>query len=351
MAWGRTADAAEAETARARRGVDPAAGTVVAVVSATFVLVVLFFWTAVGGREEEEGNGLKLELDLPLLAIACGTLLVPWKRGWNPDDGGAHDAFHVGSLAASTFVVGNMFFVSFWYFVDLGNGDGDGGGGEGPSPQKVASAASILLALAFFALSFWNYQEGRVLPGRYSGGDDDETHVEARSAHLEMFGQLWTILSSATVVLFSIILIVACVASVIGEDAERRREEGGIVNLIVVLAWMVGLGVGATILGGKVLGERELGVLGVGMLSGGARHFALLLFIVSVLYSTVTSGEGQPEGEGVGPNAATSFACFFLSLLYFTFSHGMLRYKRSFIGALSENVGGGGGFGKYLFWK
>ena len=102
----------------------------------TFItLVTLFFWTVTSnifGDEADNGgwdyhnenswwdnvdmkpekmDGIKLVLNLLLLAIASGTLLAPISLA----ESGQHMKFNEGSLAASMFMFGNLLFVSFWY--------------------------------------------------------------------------------------------------------------------------------------------------------------------------------------------------------------------------------------------
>ena len=182
----------------------------------------------------------------------------------------------------------------------------------------------------FSALSVCIYYEGKKLPVRFETGHDSsgETHVQIKSAaHMEILSQMWTLLSSCTLISFSGIFIIACVLSGIGENAERMREDG-IINLIIVLLWMMVVTTGMMILGRKILNEKKLGSLGVGMLSGGTMYFAMLLFMVFLLYANLTSEEREEE-VGFGPQSATSFACLFLSMLYLAFSLGAYRYLKS----------------------
>lgn len=329
-----------------QRSVTLAIGTVVATAAALIILTVLIVWTAIEDQDDE-GIALKIVLNLLVLVIACGILLVPMKKGLHPPNG-LYDTFNLGVLAASTFLFGNMLLVSVLYSVNLGYGEEN----DTASRQKVVSFVSLVLALMFSALSVCIYYEGKKLPVRFETGHDSsgETHVQIKSAaHMEILSQMWTLLSSCTLISFSGIFIIACVLSGIGENAERMREDG-IINLIIVLLWMMVVTTGMMILGRKILNEKKLGSLGVGMLSGGTMYFAMLLFMVFLLYANLTSEERE-EGEGFGPQTATSFACLFLSMLYLAFSLGAYRYQKSIIGAISAEKDTGSGLKRILFFR
>lgn len=89
---------------------------------------------------------------------------------------------------------------------------------------------------------------------------------------------------------------------------------------------MIGITTGLLVLGRKVLGESKLGgTFGVGMLLGGTTYYAMLLFVVFILYLNVEMR--REEGAGL----VLSFACFFLSLMYLAFSRGMYKFQDSFL--------------------
>ncbi|KAL7535698.1 hypothetical protein ACHAXR_006672 [Thalassiosira sp. AJA248-18] len=335
------------------------------------MIIVLFFATASSGifdieaeddgdnrwwdldLKREERAALKIVFNMCFLLIACGTLFVPMKRVWHPSKG-VCDRFNLGVLAASTLLVSCMFFVSFWYSLNFGqqeedeNDENNGNGNDDNNDddremdeeellayeRKVVSSVSIVLAMAFSILSAWIYVVGKKLPE--TGHSNDETQVQAAkaAAHMEILSELWTLLSSVTITIFVILFIASIVLSR-GEEAERMREEGAIINLITVLLWMVIVTTGIFILGRKILGEKKLnGTLGVGMLSGGTMYFSLLLFMVFILYANPTFEERRKE-DGAGSASATAAACFFLSLMYLVFSLGTCKYQTSIISALS----------------
>mmetsp|Transcript_30440 Transcript_30440/g.55239 ORF Transcript_30440/g.55239 Transcript_30440/m.55239 type:complete len:343 (+) Transcript_30440:196-1224(+) len=322
-----------------------AIGTVVATVAALIILTVLIVWTAIEDQDDG-GIALKIVLNLLVLVIACGILFVPMKKGLHPPNG-LYDTFNLGVLAASTFLFGNMLFVSVLSLVNLGYGEEEN---DTASRQKVVSFVSLVLALVFSALSVCIYYEGKRLPACPDQDSNGEKHVQVKSAaHMEILSQMWTILSSCTLISFSGIFIIACVLSGIGEDAERMREDG-IINLIIVLLWMIVVTTGIMILGRKILNEKKLGSLGVGMLSGGTMYFAMLLFMVFLLYANLTSEEREEE-VGFGPQSATLFACLFLSMLYLAFSLGAYRYQKSIIGAISAEKDTVSGLKRVLFFR
>lgn len=194
--------------------------------------------------------------------------------------------------------------------------------------QQVVSLASLILALALSALSVCIYTAGKKLPemGHHDSSNSEDTHVHVKSAaHMELFSEMWKILSACTILIFSILFIVACALS-LGGDAERMREEGSI-NLLVLLVWMILVTAGVMIVGRQILHEKKFGTLGVGLLSGGTLYYALLLFIVSILFANPTFG--GPNDAGGPAAAATSVACFFLSLMHLAFSLGTRKYQKS----------------------
>ena len=67
----------------------------------------------------EEREALKYIFNTLFLAIACGTMFVPMMKVWHPTKG-MYDRFNMGVLTASTFLMGSMLFVTFWYSLNLG---------------------------------------------------------------------------------------------------------------------------------------------------------------------------------------------------------------------------------------
>ena len=63
----------------------------------------------------EKMDGIKLVLNLLLLAIASGTLLAPISMA----ESRQHMKFNEGSLAASMFMFAKFLFVSFWYHLNI----------------------------------------------------------------------------------------------------------------------------------------------------------------------------------------------------------------------------------------
>lgn len=68
---------------------------------------------------KEEREALKIVFNVLFLAVACSTLFVPMFKIWHPAKG-VFDRFHVGVLCASTFLLGSMCFISFWYSINFG---------------------------------------------------------------------------------------------------------------------------------------------------------------------------------------------------------------------------------------
>lgn len=348
-------------------------GTIATNVAAWITLVVLFFWTAKSSvfaieakhdkddqwwdldLKEEERILLKTVFNLFVLVVSCGTLFVPMKRLWSPSVG-RYNRFNMGALASAMFLFGSMLFISFWYSVNFSQEEME----EQEEREwdddkydywyeeieaeyllvhhrKVIAYVSFVLALAYSILSILLYDAGRKLPEARrstSARVQGETREAYVAGHMEILSELWSKLSKMTMAVIIVLFVLTIIAS--GAEKEERMFEQGGMNLITVLLWLVVVASQVSLFGLKILGDAKLdGTLGVGMLSGGSEFFALLLFMVFLLYLNTTFGEDKKE-EGDGTASATSFACLFLSLLYFTFSRMTYKYQRSIICSLPD---------------
>mmetsp|Transcript_18509 Transcript_18509/g.40065 ORF Transcript_18509/g.40065 Transcript_18509/m.40065 type:complete len:359 (+) Transcript_18509:219-1295(+) len=336
---------------------------------AFITLVVLFIWTATSsiffandadengeGRvwwdldmRSEELEATKILLNLFILAIACVTLFVPISKAGT----GMHERFNEGVLAASMFMFGNMLFASFWYLANFGSQEEENNENyyNGYNPywtmdekellayhQKVVSYVSLALALAFFVVSACIHGGASVLPETGNGSSvrriQDHTHL---AVQFDRMSEMWTLLSLCTIVIFVALFISACIL-LGGEEAERMREEGQVINLITVLLWMIIVTTVIMTWGNEVFNVKSSGTLGMGMLYGGTKYFASLLFMVCILFANLTLDEKERE-EGVWTASATSVACFVLSLFYLIFSMRTRKYQVSLIDSNSEKSG------------
>lgn len=205
--------------------------------------------------------------------------------------------------------------------------------------RKVIAACTFILGAVFTALSALLVHVGRQLPeaGQHNA-TSNRANIQAKGAgHMEILGDLWTILSLSTIAIFICLFLASIILSQ-GEEAERMREDGAILNLIMVLTWMAIISTGFLFLGRKILGPEKLGgTLGVGILTGGTMYFALALFNVFIMYVNPTFEERRKE-DGAGSATATAAACFFLSLLHLAYSLGTYKYQSSIIAAISNNA-------------
>lgn len=232
--------------------------------------------------------------------------------------------------------------------------------------QSVISYTSLALAAVFVFISILISREGANLPeieealwdtnndgaGEVHNTREMEVARLAHSAaHLEMLSNVWNFLSTSTIVILMVLLI-ATLFSLGGEDAERMKEEGQVYNLIAVLFWVAIVSFGIRFVGRQILGEKKWGgTMGVGVLSGATTNFSALLFMVFLLYSNPMFEERRPE-DGPATSVALSFASLFLSLFHLAFSVGTTKYQSSIIAAIalqSEDHGvyddaEGGGF-------
>lgn len=188
--------------------------------------------------------------------------------------------------------------------------------------RKVVWIVNLVLAVIFFALSLSVLVVASKLSEKPSSGGSN------RAAHMEVIGDLWKFLSLATFVILSGLLTSACIVSR-GKEAEYLRQDGHIFNLIAVHVCLIVAAIGIVVLGFLVLGDKKMGAtLGVGMLSGGTKWFAWLLFMVFVLYINPRGQfpEDQNVEEGYGSATATAYACISLSLSQLGFSLLMDKY-------------------------
>mmetsp|Transcript_5151 Transcript_5151/g.11196 ORF Transcript_5151/g.11196 Transcript_5151/m.11196 type:complete len:435 (-) Transcript_5151:114-1418(-) len=315
----------------------------------------------------EEQSALKLVFGISILTLCVTSLAVPMMKLWHPTRG-VLDKFHGGVLASALFLVGNMLFVTSWFaanFVgqeedengsnDNNNNDNDDDDAEQEEMdaeqllyyhRQTISTISLAFAIAFLPLSICLYQYSKSLPetsfGRGSGTSGESMALRSTS-HMELFADIWKLISISTIGIFAILFLLACAQQMGGgEDGERRREEGwGAVNLILILFWLLVISVEVVFMGCNVLGlskkKKLFGTtsLGVGILSGGTCYYALLLFLVCLLYADfATLFEERRREEGAGSATATSFACFFLGIMHLAFSAGTLKYRESIAGAI-----------------
>ena len=304
-------------------------------------------WWADMRREELEA--IKIILNLVFLIIACGSLYFPISKAGS----GYYDRFNEGVLAASIFMFGNMLFVSFWYSMNFGerreggeedNNNNNNGGGYNnygynrywyymmDDRERIAYHSSVVgwvsfvLALVCTAVSVHVFGGATSLPeeegrGRVMRQSQNSAHVIAQ---FSLLSEIWTFLSLCTVVVFVALFVAACLMSG-GEEAERMREEGKLINLITVLLWMILVTAAMLAWGREVFNTKSLGSLGEGRLYGGAKYFAALLLMVCILFSNPSFDERGRE-EGVWVATAAAFSCFFLSLMYILFAYRARRY-------------------------
>lgn len=329
-------------------------GTIGANILGTIILIALFLWAVTSSVFEmkakedknygwwdqdlmkEEQMVLKMALSLLVLVFACATQFVVIKKVWHPRKG-LYNRYHLGMLAASTGLVANMLFVSFWFAMyfpyEIGKGKKDQGDQYEDerdvfaSHQKVISGVSFLMAGFYSLISICVYQEAKTLPERSNVGSGDTEVVPAKAeAHMEILNEVWTLVSGCMLTLFSCLFL----SAFFGGAANNKKELGSI-NLVLVLFWVLGVTCAIAYLGRKIVRTEKMGgalgggSLGVGMLSGGTMYFALMLFMIFTMTANFEVGNKEARGVGV----ATSWACFFFSLIYFALSMATYKYKAS----------------------
>ncbi|KAL9182877.1 hypothetical protein ACHAXT_004156 [Thalassiosira profunda] len=309
-----------------------------------------------GELRPEELESIKVILNLAVLTIATATLCTPISKSGS----GFHERFNEGVLAAALGMVGNILFVSFWYFVSIGgderreeenNNNQYGGGGYYYNywmddrerlayHEKVVSYTSLALAFCFYLAALFIHGGAQAVPedGRLSLRRPDL--IDQSSAHrhvVGMFGSLryfWMGLWLVTTIVFAGLFVGSCILSG-GEGADRRREEGKIINLILITLLVILIAVILMMWGSEVFREQSTGSLGVGLLYGGTKYFAGLLFLLCVLTADPSNDERQREENGWVSTVAP-FACLFLSLAHLVFSHQLRKCQVAMIEADME---------------
>ncbi len=77
--------------------------------------------------------------------------------------------------------------------------------------------------------------------------------------------------------------------------------------------------------------------MGAGALTGVTMCYALLLFMVFLLYSGSVFDERE-RNDSPAASIALSIACFFLSIFYLVFAKGTIKYRSSITGAIPVQV-------------
>ena len=236
--------------------------------------------------------------------------------------------------------------------------------------ENTVAWISLAFAFAYFIISFFIYCDGNAIPevgndvaSQMAGVEDPVTSYRVGSecgsvaslgdieraqtaARVEFLSNTWGMLSFASVAAFTG-LFVASLTSLVGDGGGRMAEEGKLINIAAVLAW---LAVVATTMScsGRVSVDLFLdkvredpndydGTLGVGLLTGSSVYFALLLFTVFALFVDA-SGEARERDEVPGVVTASSIVCFVLGCAFLAFGYQAVKYKRSLMRSALQNA-------------
>ena len=203
--------------------------------------------------------------------------------------------------------------------------------------QKVTAYVSLALSLLFYVVSACHYSGAKLLPESGHNRSIQQAQAHGKiTAQFDILKDIWRFISLTSFVTCVTLFIAACVLSG-GEEAERMKEEGRLINLILVLLCMVLIATVLLIWGMDVFTvERGADSLGVGMMYGSTKYFSALLVMVCVLFANPTLDERERE-ETIWVATATSLACFFLSLMHLFVSMRTRQYQVAIIDA-SENA-------------
>ena len=204
--------------------------------------------------------------------------------------------------------------------------------------QKVVAYVCLALAIAYFAISTMIYSGARMLPESSNANSirrvQDHAHV---AVQFDLLSEFWTFLSLATIVVI-VALFVASLLQLGGEEAERQKEEGKLINLTMILVWMIVDTIVLLTWGNEVFNVKKLGSLGMGILYGGTKYFAAMLLMVCVLFANLTFDERKREEEGTWVSTATSVACLVLSLIFGVFAMRARKYQVALIDSSEDKV-------------
>lgn len=306
---------------------------------------------------------LSLVLCLALLVFGSLALSYPITKVWHPKRG-EYNRFHLGVLAASLFFMSNLFFITFWYTLDVDNiqsndwvagtrylkDDNNDKNNNNKDNNKqnnknggddytidynddattdyqtqsmlyeykgVVSLAVTILAVIYFILSAAAFNTGRKLDekGGVGGGQ--------KSDYMAVISDVWKFLSFTTLAVVVLLLIGVGVLSG-GDAGAEMRQAGHIYNLFAIISCLI-----LTTLFMIILGQKIDGSFGAGLLEGGTFYFSLILMVICVMYSNPQGLFGEREDQnGYSAGLATSATCFFLSVLYFAFSLLVSKYQK-----------------------
>ena len=317
---------------------------------------------------------LSLVLCLALLVFGSLALSYPITKVWHPKRG-EYNRFHLGVLAASLFFMSNLFFITFWYTLDVdniqsndwvagtrylkddnndknnnnkdNNKQNNKNGGDDytidynddastdyqtqsmlSEYKGVVSLAVTILAVIYFILSAAAFNTGRKLDEKGGVGGGQKSDYMAvgggqKSDYMAVISDVWKFLSFTTLAVEVLLLIGVGILSG-GDAGSEMRQAGHIYNLFAIISCLI-----LTTLFMIILGQKIDGSFGAGLLEGGTFYFSLILMVICVMYSNPQGLFGEREDQnGYSAGLATSATCFFLSVLYFAFSLLVSKYQK-----------------------
>lgn len=348
------------------------------------------WWTNPEGQLEfrmDRADRLAFKLVLDLAALILVNVMVAGKS-WSVGDGGRfYEKANLGSLSGSMYMLANMLLVSFLYLLNFSGGNrGQGEYNYNRSysymdkeerlsyHENTVAWISLALAVAYFALSFFLYRDGDAIP---EAGDDvaleaavaedpvtsyrvdsergggggasraDDAGRAQDAARIESLSNAWGMLTFASSAAFAG-LFAASLASLLAGGG-RAADEGRPINEAAVLAWLAVLSATVSRPGRASVDllldrvredpDGRDGTLGVGLLTGTAVYFAVLLFTVFALFVDA-SGEGRGRDDAPGVATASSVICFVLGCAFLAFGHQAVKYKRSLMRSALEDASG-----------
>jgi len=259
-------------------------------------------------------------------------------------------SYKIGLLGGSTLLYASISFISFLYFCNFQQDEEDEENGnqrfldeednqeeEWNEEDEIEYRQSILcifclvisIVYCIFAISLiWKYKSKSTNQKNKNTTLNKDVETSTRNkAYADVFTDAWKLISISSVLLLIVSLGVVS-SSLIGEEAERAREEGDVFNLIWIVTFVLILSL-IFLIAGRLLvfGKRDKDNFLTGIFHGGILFFAASFFMVSILYGQLFSFDERGQGEEIRGSLGISLVSAFLAFLHFILAFGMIKYQ------------------------
>lgn len=197
--------------------------------------------------------------------------------------------------------------------------------------QGIMSVLCLVLSIAHsvFAISLiWKFKsKSNDQKNKNTSLNEDIETSTRNKAYADVFTDAWKLISVSSVLLLIVSLGVVS-SSLIGEEAERAREEGDVFNLIWIVVFVLILSL-IILIAGRLLvfGQRDKDNFLTGIFHGGILYFAASFFMVSILYGQLFSFDERRHREEIRGSLGISLVSAFLAFLHCILAFGMIKYQ------------------------